>query len=198
MQYGVFCKKSLYLGADFDYPMNEVLDIHDIQKGVSNGITPAKGMFLHENCVVCLDRNLHISPTAISVAGISVSPLDLHWSTIVTDEMRRAYADKEETTEYGAECVAALMALKLTEFTVIGRACKKTGVDYYLGNKGDLLFQNAARLEVSGILKGDRSKVATRVKQKLKQTDQSGGEGALPAYVCVVEFSEPHVVFETR
>ena len=44
-------------------------------------------------------------------------------------------------------------------------------------------------LEISGIREGNDQQVKARVQQKLKQTDRS--DGALPAYVIVVEFGEP-------
>jgi len=45
----------------------------------------------------------------------------------------------------------------------------------------------------AGIYNG-QNKVDARVKQKLKQTNQSSSTG-LPTYVSVVEFSEPSVTF---
>ena len=46
-----------------------------------------------------------------------------------------------------------------------------------------------ARLEVSGIRKGDERTIKTRVRQKLKQVAKS--DGSLPAYIVVVEFGTP-------
>ena len=45
------------------------------------------------------------------------------------------------------------------------------------------------RLEVSGIRKGDSSRVKARVKQRKEQIKASDGQ--FPAYVIVVEFSTP-------
>lgn len=177
--------------------MSDILDIHDILDGFQ-GITPAKAQFLHESCVVCLHRNSHTSPKTMGVDGISKDPLDLRWTTQVTDQIERSCGDQEEATEHGAECIAALMAIRLTDYTIVRRSRKGTGVDYWLGYKNDLLFQDAARLEVSGIFRGGDDKIAVRVKQKLAQTDQSYGQGALPAYACVVEFGKPHAVFQKR
>ena len=53
-----------------------------------------------------------------------------------------------------------------------------------------LPFQSSARLEVSGILNGTESQFATRVKQKLKQTEVSD-RTKLTAYAVVVEFGQP-------
>ena len=64
-----------------------------------------------------------------------------------------------------------------------------------LGDYGEHPFQQAARMEVSGIVKG-ADKIGGRVKEKKKQTDAS--KGKLPAFVAVVEFGQPKSVFEKR
>ena len=74
---------------------------------------------------------------------------------------------------------------------MIRRSPKKTGFDYWLGNKkDDYPFQDKARLEVSGILKGNNSIINQRLKEKKKQTMISDSL-KLPAYIIVVEFSNP-------
>jgi len=57
-------------------------------------------------------------------------------------------------------------------------------------NEGKLLFQDKARLEVSGIRKGGSSRLGARVTQKLNQVTPSDGL-LLPAYIVVVEFGTP-------
>jgi hypothetical protein len=52
------------------------------------------------------------------------------------------------------------------------------------------VFQRAARLEVSGILDGDESKIVTRLNQKKLQTERTDNT-RLPAYVAIVEFRLP-------
>ena len=81
---------------------------------------------------------------------------------------------------------------ELTDYTVIERSRRGTGFDYWLGKKGDnseIPFQNAVRLEVSGIRKGDDSRIKARIKQKLEQVSPT--DGTLPVYIVVVEFSNP-------
>ena len=114
--------------------------------------------------------------------------------------MRRAYEDLERATELGAYGVAILLVKDQTGLTAIRQSRKGTGFDYWLGPDGaddQLVFQNAARLEVSGILSGTDSQFLTRVKQKLKQTEASDNSG-LPAYACVVEFSRPQAEVATK
>ncbi|ETW93058.1 MAG: hypothetical protein ETSY2_52085 [Candidatus Entotheonella gemina] len=105
--------------------------------------------------------------------------------------MLDAWADEQEATEYGACGIAILIILALTDYTVIRRSRKGTGIDYWLGYQDtDYPFQDAARLEVSGIRRGNDRVVAARVSQKIRQTKPS--DEALPAYIVVVEFSRPY------
>lgn len=93
-------------------------------------------------------------------------------------------------TEYGATGIAVLLIIEMTEFTVIKRARKGEGVDYWLGHKSDKPpFRNKARLEISGILEGNESKIKARLKQKLEQTKLT--KSKLPTYIVIVEFSRP-------
>ena len=82
------------------------------------------------------------------------------------------------------------MVQELTDYTVIERSVKSTGIDYWLGFEDDMLFQRKARLEISGILNGDERTINARVKTRLSQTGQSDST-KLPAFVFIVEFGTP-------
>ena len=59
----------------------------------------------------------------------------------------------------------------------------------------DHLFNHAARLEISGILKESRTNtIEKRLKDKMKQTEQSD-ETCLPAYISIIEFGKPKALF---
>ena len=66
--------------------------------------------------------------------------------------------------------------------------------DYWLGDRDSLLFQKKARLEVSGIFKGDDSVIRKRYALKNEQTSKSDSL-LLPAYISIVEFGTPKVLF---
>ncbi len=151
-------------------------------------LTAAFGMCLAEAGAICLDYHDHPQGVELEVSGDFSESFHLYWPQ-VTDQMRRCWNDIEVVREHGAYGIACLLIRKLTPFTVIERSRKGTGFDYWLGFEGDLLFQNKARLEVSGIGKGSPDLIAWRVNIKLKQTERS--DGALPAYIVVVEFSTP-------
>jgi len=143
-----------------------------------------------EACAVCLEHHEHPIPVQLTIDGSYNEKRMLSWFP-VTEEMRRAWRDLTDATEEGACGLAFLLILDLTEYTILNRSWKGTGFDYWLDNKDTGLYAGA-RLEVSGILSGDNSKVNRRVNEKLNQTDVSDNI-RIPAYVVVVEFSRPLV-----
>ena len=131
----------------------------------------------------------------MKIEGSSLDGLSVIWESTTTEETKNSWYDIQDLTEYGAVGIAILIVLRLTPFKILRRAVKGEGVDYWLADKNETIpFQNTARLEVSGIFNGDISLIEKRVKQKLKQTEPT--DGAIPAYIVVVEFSMPlsHVI----
>ena len=175
--------------SDTARPTTRTLSLSVLDEGTP-GITPAFGASLAEAASVCLEDQKHAPGTPLRVDGGFRDTFSLFWNP-ATDQMRRCWADPEVATEHGAYAVATLLFASLTELTVTARSRKGTGFDYWLGPKSNrgLLFQNKARLEVSGIRNGTDSAVEARVRQKLEQTKPT--DTLLPAYVVVVEFSAP-------
>jgi len=133
----------------------------------------------------------------MAVRGALEATAQLYWQS-PDDQTRRCWADPNVATEHGACGVATLLVPEISDLTVVERSRKGTGFDYWLGEKNDEgpLFQGKARLEVSGIRTGSDSTVASRVKQKLRQTQPS--DGSLPAIVVVVEFGSPQSVVANK
>ncbi len=172
-----------------DSDINELV-ITKLEQGLP-AITPAFGAALAEACAVCLADQGHAPGVELKVNGDFTAVFKLYWQE-VTDQMLRCWNDSEYTTEQAAYGIAFLVIQELTDYTIIQRSRKGTGFDYWLGKKteaNELPFQNAVRLEVSGIRKGDDSRVKARVKLKVEQVGPS--DQALPAYIVVVEFSKP-------
>ena len=156
-------------------------------------ITEKMGGLLAESAAFCLEYNRHLTGSEIRVVGSKPKSMKIVWSFEIDHRAQYTYQDKPEVTELGATGVAILLSLELTGYNSVIRSCKGTGFDYWIGNFEDskeLPFQKKARLEVSGILNDSESVFKSRVKQKLKQTDVSDFM-KIPAYVSVVEFSEP-------
>ena len=138
---------------------------------------------------MCLaDR--HSNPTEMAVDGELSLTATIKWES-PTDQARRSWNNAEEATEFGACALASLLITTCSTLTIVARSRTRTGFDYWLGgqyNPGPL-FQNRARMEVSGIRTGSGSALSTRTRRKLVQVDQSAP--TLPAVVIVVEFGEP-------
>lgn len=170
--------------------------LEDLASGFIPGITEAKAKFLSECAVSCMERQVHTSGVQMKCSGLVTIPETVKWTSPFNDQVKRSTEDIQEATEHGAECVSVLFAIEHTSYTVVRRSRKKTGVDYWLGKKDDPLFQDAARLEISGIL-NDNKAIEARKKKKLKQTEQSDST-LLPAYVSIVEFGTPAIDFDKR
>ena len=159
------------------------------------GISPVWGSFLAEAAFHCLQSNDHVHPVCLFITGDVCTPGTLAWRGLTAEE-NRSWADPDEAAEYGAYGVAILVALPLTGTLRVERSAKWGGFDYWL-SKDDgerSIFQRAARMEVSGIFKGDKTKIAARLNRKLAQTKQSDNTG-LPAYAVIVEFGCPEARF---
>jgi hypothetical protein len=164
-------------------------------KGGQLGVSAVYGSFLAEAASHCLRRNGHVNPVILRVTGDASTSGSLKWGE-ANEEGEGTWADLQEAAEYGAYGVAIIVALPLTEALRVERSAKGSGVDYWLGDGKDLrgVFQRAARLEVSGILKGDEAKIAARLKEKMAQTSRSDNT-SLPAYVMIVDFGRPEARF---
>ena len=176
----------------------QVLNLQSLNQGLP-AITPAFGAAIAEAGAICLTDEAHKPGAAIEVEGEFSTTFKLEWQP-VTEQIRRCWNDEEYTTEQAAYGVAFLLILQLTNLTVIERSRKGTGFDYWLGTQDStatLPFQRMARLEVSGIRKGDRSQINARFKQKIQQTRASDAQG-LPAYIIVVEFSRPISIISAK
>lgn len=180
--------------------MNEiqVLNLESLAQGLP-AITPAFGAAIAEACAICLTDEAHNPGVILEVEGEFSSSFRLNWQS-VTEQTRRCWNDEEYTTEQAAYGIAFLLILQLTNLTIIERSRKGTGFDYWLGSQDSddtLPFQRMARLEVSGIRKGNRGQINSRLKQKTEQTRASDPQG-LPAYIIVVEFSHPISVIAAK
>jgi hypothetical protein len=168
---------------------SKFLSLDTLSEGLP-GLSPKRGAHFGEASTVALHLNGFATGSELKVDGDFSDVFSVIWDGTITDQILRAWNDRIELAEDGATGIAFLLILSLTTYTIVERAVRKTGIDYYLGHSGsDLPFNKAARLEISGIFKGTMSEVRSRIKSKLEQTNASDGE--MPAYVVVVEFSRP-------
>lgn len=179
--------------------MCNTLDLDTLKLNRIPGITEALGGALAEAASECLEDRGHDSGVAMQIDGDCVHRVQVLWTKHANPEQRaRAWNDTEVATEWGAYGVVALLIHELTDYTIVEKARKGGGFDFWLGGKGsdDPLFQGKARLEVSGIREGDDQAVQARVKRKMRQTVPS--DGTLPGVVAIVEFGAPRTRVKTK
>ena len=155
------------------------------------GISAVYGAFLVEAASHCLRCSHHEDPVFLYVTGDVCMACNLKYSGM-TERNAGTWADLQEATEYGAYGLAIIVALALTQTRRVERSARGTGVDYCVGDGKDQrgIFQGSARLEVSGILKGDKTKVAGRLHKKLAQTERSDNTGLPVGFSDVFRYSQ--------
>ena len=108
-----------------------MLDLNDLSDGLP-GVTPELGRALAQAAAICLELQGHDQRVHLDIVGQISGSYPLAWPP-ASDQAHRAWADHQEATEYGATAVAIMLVTNETDYTVIGRAVKGTGIDYWLG-----------------------------------------------------------------
>lgn len=153
--------------------------------------------FLAENCIVALENRNHHTGVTMEISGDYPQTMNLNWVTKVNTQ---GYKERKKFTEKGAEAMSFFLAINLTDYEVVEESSIGTGIDYWLGY--DESHQNfdpnnffQARLEISGILSETKTNsVQSRVRSKSLRTKRSDSIG-IPAYISIVEFSNPKAYF---
>ena len=175
--------------------MMPTLNLSDLSAG-QPGLTPALGTAMAEAGAICLSKEIRTATVQIVVRGRFQSTYELFWPS-VTDQMLRTWADLREATEKGADGIGILIIKLETGFTTIERAAIGTRIDRWLGHDFDEpYFQRKARLETTGILKGDDGDINKRMREKVNRLELAPSH--LPSYVVVVEFSHPLAEVEEK
>jgi hypothetical protein len=168
------------------------LTLESLADGVP-AIPEAAVGFYKQNCVVALHQNGHRSGVSLAVhRDETLVRFEVCWTGEATEQLLRAYRDPIRLADHAACAIALLLVRELTEFTAIEQSVVGTTIDYYLGRKDasdDLIFNNVARLEVSGILtENEHNSVDRRVAEKRRRLRR---EKDLPDIIAVVEFGRP-------
>lgn len=173
------------------------LRLETLDSGIP-ALTPKRAGVHMEACVWCLKECGHDNGVKLKAVEEQVGSCfyKVTWpkKLIDIDAIYRAY-NKDDGPEDGAIAIALLLIREKTDYTAIRRSVTKTGIDYWLGyknnQKGQIFGWENARLEVSGILRqSPTNKIKYRVSKKIEQTKQSD-YASFPAYVIVIEFSQP-------
>jgi hypothetical protein len=143
---------------------------------------------------VALARH-HASPKQLRVALDDESrQYTAHWRDVTVRE-KLSSGNTDNTTEFGAYCLA--LAAVEVEYGLVGIAEteRKTGADYWVDAKpeaDDDYLERAVRLEVSGTDGGNLDEIRRRLKSKMHQTTQGTVSG--PAIAAVIGFLEATIL----
>ncbi len=157
---------------------------------IVQGMSPGKALFQIECCVWCmLETNKKNGETLRAEENSERELYSVVWDETALDlERIRNSIHDDEGIEYGAEAIALILAILRTEYDAVKRSKKGKGYDYRLVKRDSRLFQQSARLEISGILRADNnSQVTKREREKLAQVSKY--IEATSACVIIVEFS---------
>lgn len=158
------------------------------------GLTAAMAQMFFEAASICLSRH-HSRPSIVDIEVAEGGKLQARMDWLQgTPQMKRAYANIIDSTEWGAYGVS-LAALELKSGLVaVQRAETLSGADYYVApstaSNDDL--EDAFRLEVSGTDLGARQICRARLTKKVEQTKSAGH--TKPALAAVVGFAEKLVL----
>lgn len=155
------------------------------------GLSARSGSALAESAEFCLHHSGHPECVGLTLSGDITGAGILEWSAPEARVASRTYGDLKRAAEDGACAVAIVVVTQTEGFPAVMKASQGPGFDYWLTSNDDTnLF--LARLEVSGILKGSASNIATREQTKIEQT-QNSDDTKLIAYTAIVEFGGPEV-----
>jgi len=176
------------------------LRLHLTHPRIPDDLSP----FWTRSAAVCLNRHDHPSPVSfvVSTRDDTARTYDAEWDS-PTDDQVRALDNEENTTEYGAYCVALAAAFAHLGRMALRRTGAGTGADWWLvpatadtsgSREYDLDRPDLAKLEVSGVDAGSDSVMAKRLDEKVAQV-RRGRVPVQERYAGVVGFRVPEVRF---
>lgn len=171
---------------------SQIILLDSLSEGIPVIPLEAAG-FYKQNCMVCLHRQGHSSGTSMNVHYNETNQsYVVKWNGEITDQILSAYRDESKNVDFAACTIALILIRELTEYTTIEQSALGTTIDYYLVSErpnDKLLFNHAARLEVSGINhENPDNTVDDRIKSKKRRLKK---EGDLLDIIAVVEFGKP-------
>ncbi|MGH9759874.1 MAG: hypothetical protein ACREAC_03420, partial [Blastocatellia bacterium] len=161
------------------------------------GLTAALAAAYFEAASVCLDRH-HSPPKTFAVSNGHTSTNAVATWTVTDARTRRAWANESDATRdgaYGCALAAVDLAFKMV---AVRRAETLTGADYYIAppNASTEDLEDALRLEVSGVDRGNKATLARRLRKKSAQA--AAGRSNLPAMACIVGFQAMIILLESE
>ena len=172
--------------------MPAIINLDDLGRIVARGMTPAIGNRAAEAAALCLESEGHFQGVSLELVGDASGVFELTWRTLHKNASH-AWNDPTEATEAGASGVAVMLARHQLGFELFRRSRIGSRVDYELIEAGSESSEATAVLEVSGIRRGHRGRVRSRVAEKRNRASKIDREtpGSTRVFVIVVEFGKP-------
>ncbi len=158
-----------------------------------NAFSPVQCAYYAEAGVIALENQKHQPGVQLKIEGNVQESYQLEWESFIYS--KSGWQEPREIAENGAIAIGILVILELTAYQIVEQSIIGSGFDFWLGYKKHHKdydpdnFLNA-RLEVSGINKGNRADVVRRARKKLQQLKILDYLN-IPGYVIVTEFSAP-------
>ena len=166
----------------------ELPDLRSIRVPRHPGVSSAVCEAFSEAAEVCLARHHDPPCTSLRVACAGTESVkSLKWSA-PGDTALRSWNNRDDATRDGAYAVSLAVVECELGMVALSRADTRTGADYYIGRPESPDLEDAFRLEVSGLDRGNVADVRRRLRAKEDQAAR--GDSYLPAYAGVVGFRE--------
>ena len=172
-----------------------ILDLNTIGQDIE-GVSQPFGLYMAESAAVSFHSQGHKSGVTLLISdGDTTENSQVEWANDINNSVLSSHFDEKRTTDFGAMCVAVLLACRLTDYTNFKTSRTDNGYDFKLRKKdADGNFMKAT-LEVSGIRKETpQNTVKSRLSIKKKQILKRAKKNA-KCYVSIIEFSKPEAKF---
>ena len=123
-------------------PENRSISLDDLIDGF-RFLPLACGEHHLQAALVCLHHHAHATSVKLTIDGDFAADLRVEWSYRIDEAMFRYWSDLTEAVEQGSVGLAILLARFLTGYTIVERAVKTTGIDWWLGTESDPLFHDS-------------------------------------------------------
>lgn len=170
----------------------ELPELRSVRAPRHPGVSAAVCEAFSEAAEVCLARHHEPPRTSLQVTCAGKESIrSLQWSA-PDETAQRSWRNRDDATRDGAYVVSLAVVEHELGMVALSRADTRTGADYYVGRPESPDFEEAFRLEVSGVDEGGLADIRRRLRSKEEQAAR--GDSFLPAYACVVGFREAAVL----
>lgn len=175
----------------------------DDLEAMAPGIHESHAALMKASCTAALLMHNHVSNVTMpTVFPDEECMVTVRWTGGVTKDDLYKFSDRSKRIDFAAQAIALLIVPEMTQYNAIYQSATGDGIDYYLARDGsdpDLIFNDTARLEISGIdVESPSNTIQKRVNEKTNRLKRiAAGGPTIPedtrTFICVVEFSRPQV-----